>query len=222
MNPAAFSLVSPNLPIGGYSYSQALEAAVECALVKNAEDFKKWLYQCLRHNLEKTDLPLLTRLYECALCNSQADTKRFKKLTALTLALRNTKEFSEEERSKGKALARLIKSLNLCQNIDALDIASGSFLSAAALYARINSLSLNTLLSCYSYQYLESQCIAAIKLIPLGQSDAWKIIHEFSSALEGIISKSLLVKEDEIGAGLLHQTILSVNHESQYSRLFRS
>lgn len=53
MNPAAFSLVSPNLPIGGYSYSQALEAAVECALVKNAEDFKNGFTSALGIILKK-------------------------------------------------------------------------------------------------------------------------------------------------------------------------
>ena len=37
-----------------------------------------------------------------------------------------------------------------------------------------------------------------------------------------LIKKSLTVQNDEIGAGLVNLSILSVKHETQYSRIFRS
>ena len=78
------------------------------------------------------------------------------------------------------------------------------------------------MLQCYLFSYIESQCIAAVKLVPLGQTDAWKCIKNASHLSDEIIEKSLTVKDDEIGAGLVNLSILSVKHETQYSRIFRS
>lgn len=58
--------------------------------------------------------------------------------------------------------------------------------------------------------------------MPLGQTDAWKCIKNASHLSDEIIEKSLTVKDDEIGAGLVNLSILSVKHETQYSRIFRS
>ncbi|HAO92275.1 MAG TPA: urease accessory protein UreF, partial [Succinivibrio sp.] len=53
----AFILVSPNLPIGSFSYSQALETCVEEKLITCSEDFEKWLAANLKHSLQTCDLP---------------------------------------------------------------------------------------------------------------------------------------------------------------------
>lgn len=217
----AFSLVSPNLPIGGFSYSQALEAAVEYGVVSNSKCFQNWLLQSLKHNLSHCDLPLLKRLFESA-DNSEDSIELFESWTEHTLALRNTKEFLEEEISKGKALIRLITALDLTDNQKILSVASKCYLAAFALYAKLNQLDMATMLESYSYLYLESQVIAAIKLVPLGQTEAWRIIHKYSEILNELIEDSYSVEDDEIGAGLINQAILSVKHENQYSRLFRS
>lgn len=58
--------------------------------------------------------------------------------------------------------------------------------------------------------------------MPLGQTDAWKCIKRASLMSDELIKKSLTVQNDEIGAGLVNLSILSVKHETQYSRIFRS
>ena len=40
---ALMQLASPALPIGGYSYSQALEAAIDSALVSDAVSAQQWI-----------------------------------------------------------------------------------------------------------------------------------------------------------------------------------
>ena len=64
MLASAFSLISPNLPIGGFSYSQALESAVELGLIGDSETFKKYLEHNLKHTIKNFELPLLKRLFE--------------------------------------------------------------------------------------------------------------------------------------------------------------
>lgn len=216
MIASAFSLVSPNLPIGAFSYSEALEAAVENKVVTDCDSFYKWLIHNLKRSLVYFELPVLRHLYE----SNTVD--EFSFWTQRAIAMRNTYELRKEEDDKGKAFVRLISSLLLTDNKEFLEVARNSYLSAFSLYAKSEELSLEMMLQCYLFSYIESQCIAAVKLVPLGQTDAWKCIKNASHLSDEIIEKSLTVKDDELGAGLVNLSILSVKHETQYSRIFRS
>ena len=131
MLASAFSLISPNLPIGGFSYSQALESAVELGLIGDSETFKKYLEHNLKHTIKNFELPLLKRLFES---NSLED---FKKLTNKAVAMRTTIELRNEEQAKGQALVRLMRSLNLNLKEDYLEVAKSSYLSAFALLLKL-------------------------------------------------------------------------------------
>lgn len=216
MIASAFSLVSPNLPIGAFSYSEALEAAVENKVVTDCDSFYKWLIHNLKRSLVYFELPVLRHLYE----SNTVD--EFSFWTQRAIAMRNTFELRKEEDDKGKAFVRLISSLFITDNKEFLEVARNSYLSAFSLYAKSEELSLEMMLQCYLFSYIESQCIAAVKLVPLGQTDAWKCIKNASHLSDEIIEKSLTVKDDELGAGLVNLSILSVKHETQYSRIFRS
>ena len=216
MIASAFSLVSPNLPIGAFSYSEALEAAVENKVVTDCDSFYKWLIHNLKRSLVYFELPVLRHLYE----SNTVD--EFSFWTQRAIAMRNTFELRKEEDDKGKAFVLLISSLLLTDNKEFLEVARNSYLSAFSLYAKSEELSLEMMLQCYLFSYIESQCIAAVKLVPLGQTDAWKCIKNASHLSDEIIEKSLTVKDDELGAGLVNLSILSVKHETQYSRIFRS
>ena len=216
MIASAFSLVSPNLPIGAFSYSEALESAVENKIVTDCDSFYKWLIHNLKRSLVYFELPVLRHLYE----SNNVD--EFSFWTQRAIAMRNTFELRKEEDDKGKAFVRIISSLLLTDNKEFLEVARRSYLSAFSLYAKSDDLSLEMMLQCYLFSYIESQCIAAVKLVPLGQTDAWKCIKNASHLSDEIIEKSLTVKDDEIGAGLVNLSILSVKHETQYSRIFRS
>ena len=216
MIASAFSLVSPNLPIGAFSYSEALESAVENKIVTDCDSFYKWLIHNLKRSLAYFELPVLRHLYE----SNSVD--EFSFWTQRAIAMRNTFELRKEEDDKGKAFVRIISSLLLTDNKEFLEVARRSYLSAFSLYAKSDDLSLEMMLQCYLFSYIESQCIAAVKLVPLGQTDAWKCIKNASHLSDEIIEKSLTVKDDEIGAGLVNLSILSVKHETQYSRIFRS
>ena len=107
MIASAFSLVSPNLPIGAFSYSEALESAVENKIVTDCDSFYKWLIQNLKRSLAYFELPVLRHLYE----SNNVD--EFSFWTQRAIAMRNTFELRKEEDDKGKAFVRIISSLLL-------------------------------------------------------------------------------------------------------------
>ena len=181
MIASAFSLVSPNLPIGAFSYSEALESAVENKIVTDCDSFYKWLIHNLKRSLAYFELPVLRHLYE----SNNVD--EFSFWTQRAIAMRNTFELRKEEVDKGKAFVRIISSLLLTDNKEFLEVARRSYLSAFSLYAKSDDLSLEMMLQCYLFSYIESQCIAAVKLVPLGQTDAWKCIKNASHLSDEII-----------------------------------
>jgi urease accessory protein len=68
-------LASSNLPVGGYSWSQGLEWAVEAGWVPDAAAFERWQQQQMEQSFFTVDLPLFARLYracETAICRSPA------------------------------------------------------------------------------------------------------------------------------------------------------
>ena len=75
----------------------------------------------------------------------------------------------------------------------------------------------------YAWAWLENQVAAAVKLVPLGQSDGQRILFACASHLPEIAE---VIHEDPAaappGACTPALAIYSARHEVQYSRLFRS
>ena len=100
-------LSSSSLPVGSFTRSQGLEWAVEAGWVTDAEAFRRWQIQQMEQSFFCVDLPLFIRLYRA--CEKQ-DVATAKRWTAYLLACRETRELRDEERNRGAAFTRLIKS----------------------------------------------------------------------------------------------------------------
>lgn len=112
MNPAwaLLRLASPQLPIGGYSYSQGLEMAVDNGRVNNPDSARRWISDQLLLNLARFEAPLLL-----AHCQAAAD-EQWAELLGLCeshRASRETRELHLESRQMGYSLQQL---LNGCRN----------------------------------------------------------------------------------------------------------
>ena len=208
-------LCSANLPTGSFSYSQGLESAIEKGFVSDISKLEQYLRTCVECNLVRTDLPLLKRLY------LSDDKESFRYWSEYVLAIRNTKELRDEEKNKGLALKRLYFQfykddplLNSLQTIP--------YLSVMARFCNKRNISLEQMLLGFTFCFIENQCMAAIRLRSAGQSQAWQLIDKIKLNLDEYIQQALLIKDDDIGSGLSALSILSVLHERQYSRLFRS
>ena len=98
-------LASSNLPVGGYSWSQGLEWAVEAGWVPDVAAFERWQRRQMTEGFFTVDLPLFARLYRAC---EQGDIAAAQRWTAYLLACRETRELREEERNRGAAFARLL------------------------------------------------------------------------------------------------------------------
>lgn len=215
-------LCSANLPVGGFSFSQGLEYAVEMGWVKNAQTTFDWVSFNLQQSMACTDVAILKRLYQAL---AESDTSAFIKWNEHLIACRESNELHLADVAMGKALIRLLKQLekidcgpfqSLCQ------LREISFTSAFMLTAFLFKLDQTAIQSGFCWAYIDNQVAAATKLVPLGQTQSQNLLFELSEHAEQAIVKANLLIDDEIGASLPRLAMASAWHETQYTRLFRS
>ena len=217
-----FRLVSPALPVGAYAYSQGLEYAVHAGWVRDEATTFDWLDGLARSGVGTLDLPLLLRLHDA--WNAE-DPARVRHWTAQLIASRETAELRAEELHLGHALARVLPELGIAEAVpwrDAAPDARPAYATMFGLAAARWQVSPRSSLLGYLWAWSENQVLAALKLVPLGQSAGLRVLDRLSASMPGIVEHALGLPDHHIGVGAVSQAYASALHESQYSRLFRS
>ena len=192
-------LASPTLPVGAYSYSQGLEAAVEAGIVRDAESAERWIGDVLEFSIAPMDGAVVLSMMEGENRNE------------LYLASRETAELRAETLQMGYSLCRLLRELGL-EGVPEGEVA---FPVAFAFAARTWGISAEHAVQAYLWSWLENQVMAAVKAVPLGQTAGQKMLLTLSARISLPGENSFI----NFASGL---AILSTQHETQYSRLFRS
>ena len=211
-------LSSPALPVGAYAYSQGLESACDQSIIKNKEDLIQWLTTVLQQSFLYQELPLFLRLYRA---HQAADVGQQHYWNAYLLASRETRELRLEDSQLGIALVRLLKNQGLTQ-ITAWQDQECSFSAIFSLACVEWQIDEQAALHGLLWAWLENQVSVAIKLIPLGQTAGQYVLQQLIPLISAVVTASLDVKDDNIGASCPGLVFASMQHEEQYSRLFRS
>ncbi|MCF6338074.1 MAG: urease accessory protein UreF [Gammaproteobacteria bacterium] len=222
-NLRLWQLISPNLPTGAFSYSQGLEWAVECGWIRNKADTHDWLQSVLDDSLRTLELPILLRLFHAAGNNNHLE---FQHWTQWLYASRETSELRHEEEQRARALLMVLRQLPDNEHWSELEDWQPSLrqcqLAGYALAAHHWQIPLEDLLAGYTWSWLENAVAAAIKLVPLGQTEGQALLYRFSTTISTAVEHALALDDDAIGASTPALAIASSLHETQYSRLFRS
>ncbi len=212
-------LVSSSMPVGAFAYSQGIEWAVECGWIRTDRDLEAWLASQLHVTLAHLDLPVLKRLYDAAQDN---DIRSLKHWSAFLIACRETAELRAEEANRGRALARLLVALDTPGAGEWKDSLGGSQAAGFAFAAARWAIPYQDTALGYTWSWLENLVLAAVKIIPLGQTAGQRVLHELAAAVPDAVAESLKVADPAIGAATPALAIASSLHEIQYTRLFRS
>lgn len=212
-------LVSPSLPIGAFTYSQGIEWCVEAGWVKDAESLQRWLSDLLDTGMAQMELPVLLRMMQAWENNDMSSLEYW---CELSMASRETAELRMEERNRAVAMFRLLSSLEIA-GIEQHESVLRSCQAAAYSYACV-AWEISSHQAClgYTWSWLENLVIAAVKLVPLGQTDGQKVLMQLSSRVSKVIDVARQQCDEDIGTSSPALAIASAQHETQYTRLFRS
>lgn len=203
-------LASPALPVGAFSYSGGLEAAIEAGLVTDAASAERWIGEVLQHSVARMEAPVLARMMR--------EPSRIAEWNEVFLASRESAELRAETAQMGYSLRRLLT--DLAVPVPALGETAypAAYASAVAAW----DVAHQPALVAYLWAWLENQVMAAVKAVPLGQTVAQKMLLAMGERLEALAAQALFMDDDALGNFTPGLALLSSRHETQYSRLFRS
>ena len=208
-------LASPTLPVGAYSYSGGLEAAIEAGTVKDAASAERWIGDVLEFSMARMEAPMLFSFLSAF---TKKDFLKIKEKNEMFLASRETAELRAETVQMGYSLNRLFKDLALGE----VPVEEPSFPAAFAYAAAQWKIEPEAALQAYLWAWIENQVMAALKAVPLGQTDGQRMMLSLGNRIEDMVKKALAMKDEDIGNFAPGLALLSSRHETQYSRLFRS
>ena len=215
-------LASPSLPIGAYSYSQGLEAALESGLVSDEASARAWIVQTLHQVVARFEGPVLWRLMQAF---DREDPDAIMQWTERFLAARDTAEFRAETVQMGYSLGKLVAELKLprpallalLQTLPEVPLPTALAYAAVALNVPHDAALLGMLFS-----WAENQVLVCVKSVPLGQVSGQRLLLSLQPELARAAETAQTLHDDELSNWSPGLSLLSMRHEVQYSRLYRS
>ncbi|WP_296952278.1 urease accessory protein UreF [uncultured Massilia sp.] len=221
MNAAALlhllQFASPALPIGGYSYSQGLEAALEQGLVRDAASARDWIARQLDEVVARWDAPLLWRLLRAF---AAGDAVGIRGWADCFLASRDTAELRAETVQMGYSLARLVEELGVADTA-----ALGPDVSLPLAYAcAVDGLGIphEEALLAMLFSWAENQVLVCVKSVPLGQVAGQRLLLSLRPDIERAAALARTLHDDDLSNWAPGLSMLSMRHEVQHGRLYRS
>lgn len=247
-------LASPALPVGGFSYSEGLEAAIDQGLVHDEASASTWLRDQLLLSLARADLAVLARAVPAW---QRDDLARITELNNWVLHTRETAELRLQAEQMGRSLVEWLRNRRLngvsappfartstsAGATQAPGAAADPRLAACAALppaptwpiafalavaqclpagAQAQPATVREALLSFTFGWAENMAQAAIKAVPLGQSAGQRILQSLIDTIPTAIDHALALGDGERQAFTPMLAILSSQHETQYSRLFRS
>jgi urease accessory protein len=214
-------LASPALPVGGFSYSEGLESGVDRAGVATESIASDWLCDQLQLSLARGDLAVIAQAIPAW---RNADLARVKALNDWVLQTRETSELRAQAEQMGRSLLEWLRNHHSVstEHIEACAQLPPTYPVAYALAASPLVACVPDCLTAYAFGWAENMMQAALKSVPLGQSAGQRILARLAAEIPGAVNKAMAIGDEERQAFSPMLAILSSQHETQYSRLFRS
>ena len=214
-------LASPALPVGGFSYSEGLEAAVEAGLVTDAPSASAWLVDQLHLALVRSDLAVAAKAFAAWRRN---DLDTVASLNDWVARTRETHEMRLQTEQMGRSLAVWLTHEAADEHAAALTALAPAptWPVAFALAAERTGAPVREAMVSFTFGWAENMVQAALKAVPLGQVAGQRVLSALVDAIPGAVDAAIALATSERQAFTPMLAILSARHEAQYSRLFRS
>lgn len=220
-------LASPALPIGGFSYSEGLEAAIHEAHVCTETDAANWLVQQLHLTQARSDMAALAQALPAWHAH---DLALLEELNDWILQTRESSELRLQTEQMGKSMTDWLRNQHSQDSlrgsrVNELASVSGkrpTYPIAFSLAAAFTQAPVDQALLSYAFGWAENMVQAAIKAVPLGQNAGQRILARVTQEIPSAVARAVALPSDARQAFSPMLAILSSRHEHQYSRLFRS
>jgi urease accessory protein len=206
-------LASPSLPVGAYSYSEGIETLGDQGLMPDGEALGSWVRHELQCGSMRLDGAILVRAYR------GEDPGYWNQWLT---ASRESSELLAQSWQMGRSLLQLFRSLEPEWGLEDLLLEDCHMVVAFGVVARRWEIPLEEALLGYLHSWTANLVGAGIKLIPLGQTAGQKLLMALAGPISQAIPEIMQLEDENLESWTWGLSMASLNHEVQYSRLFRS
>ena len=228
--PQLLTLFSPAFPIGGFAWSHGLESAVAEGIVTDGDSVAAWIALLLDRGSGWNDLVLMAEAFHAAAARNQ---DRFAAVAELGVALAGSAERRAETLALGVAFAEASAhwageggglGSDKAALPEGVTAPAGGlpYPVAAGRLAALAGLPLADSVIAYAHGFAASQVSTAVRLVPLPQSVAVRVLHGLEPAISDAAARAGRATLDDLGSSALGSEIAAMRHETLHTRLFRS
>jgi urease accessory protein len=215
-------LSSSALPVGAYSYSEGIETLVEAGGIDSPQTLVHWLNQELRYGAVRLEAAVMVRGYRAAVAGDLEGLNGWNRWLS---AARETEELRSQSWQMGRSLLRLLQDLSpddpVIRGIRSLQ-GEWNFAIAFAIAAAHWQIDLFAAILGYLHSWAANLISAGIKLIPLGQTSGQQTLVSLYPAIQTTAEAILTLPDEDLSSCGWGLALASMNHETLYTRLFRS
>lgn len=214
--------LSPAMPVGTFTYSHGLETAVEAGLVHDACSLQAHCVSALAFGAARSDAIWLRRTYHAA---QGRDPDACLRLLHEAAAMRGATELSLESTQPGRSLADVLQVAWPSPHLaHLLPEARGAcpYACVLGLAAAAHGVPLALIVSGFLHAFVANLVSAGVRLVPLGAIEGQRVIAALEPLILEVEDEVLEPAEDELGTSTPALDLLSIAHERQMTRLFRS
>ncbi len=199
-------LLSPSFPVGAFAYSHGLETAINDGVIHDAESLQAWLCDLLGFGGPRSDAVLLNASYGSDDPAIDANARAFATSSERLMEtdLQGAAFCDTVLAVWGHDLGRLCYPVAVGRTVALLDL-DPELATAMYLQAMIGNLT-----------------AAAMRLVPLGQVDGQKTQAALKPHCTDIAAAVKDASLDDLHNAAWLSDIAAMQHETQYSRVFRS
>jgi urease accessory protein len=221
--PLLLQLAGGTFPTGGFSQSWGLETYVTEERVVNTDDLKKFLTMYLDAVIASCEGPILR---EAVRHGTEWNLGEIEKLEELSLAMKLSKESRDSALRTGKALMRISAEIIEDQELSDFYKANSQFgvtnaVAFGVICGRLG-VSQEEALEAYVFSTANNIVQSAVKLVPLGNTEAQRLLLKMQPIMRGCVQRSMSLAITDISNFNPGLDLASILHETLVVRLYMS
>ena len=219
------SWLSPAFSTGAYSYSHAVEWAVEAGHIKDRKSLVDWLEADLCYGSGRNEAIFFLQAWLRA---KEDDREKLLEVVQLAAAFRGTSEFALEASQQGTACLNTLRQVWPDPLLDWLSetIQQHHIKAVLAVVLAVGAakqcIPSSVALPAFLQSYIANLVTAGVRLVPLGQTDGQLAIAELEPSVLWATAEAEKATLEDLRSAAFLLDIASMAHETQYTRLFRS
>ncbi|MFK7879075.1 urease accessory protein UreF [Roseobacter sp.] len=201
--------LSPGFPVGAFAYSHGLETAIETGALRGIHDLELWLTDLICEGGGQTDAAFLSAAYV-------AEPDAIHLVDATARAFAASAERLLETDQQGAAFCRTVEAVWGTQ------LGTLTYPVAVGHAASKSNIPLALAASMYLHAFAANLISAAVRLVPLGQTEGQALLAKLAPLIQITADKAMKMPDTELYSQCFAADIAAMQHEVQYSKVFRT